>query len=357
MAIYELGQDRIKKIDQASYGELGIKEREDLQRLLKKQIDVVDDNVLVIAEEFRDWEDANRRIDLLGLDRDANIVVIELKRTQDGGHMELQAIRYAAMVSTMTFEKAVAVYSEFLVQADSDEDARESILKFLDWEEPDDELFAQDVRILLVSAEFGKELTTSVMWLNERDIDIRCVRIKPYADNGRTLVDVQQVVPLPEAADYIVRIKEKQQKEKAARKSGRDYTRFNISLGDQELTGIAKRPAVYKIVRYLCDSGITPEEIKNVADYRPNHLFKCVPGKVSSVEFVKKMENIRMQEGKRFDKSRYFCSDEELILCNGSTYALWNQWGKPTYEVIQKIINAFPNKQITCTKGAVDNEV
>ena len=50
MAIYELGRYQIKKIDQASYGELGIKEREDLQRLLKKQIDVVDDNVLVIAE-------------------------------------------------------------------------------------------------------------------------------------------------------------------------------------------------------------------------------------------------------------------------------------------------------------------
>jgi len=33
-------------------------------------------------------------------------VVIELKRTNDGGHMELQAIRYASMVSAMTFERA-----------------------------------------------------------------------------------------------------------------------------------------------------------------------------------------------------------------------------------------------------------
>ena len=53
---------------------------------------------LVISEEFGEWEESRRRIDLLGLDKDANLVVIELKRTEDG---ELQSIRYAAMVSTM----------------------------------------------------------------------------------------------------------------------------------------------------------------------------------------------------------------------------------------------------------------
>jgi hypothetical protein len=58
----------------------------------------------VIAEEFSEWEDSRRRIDLLGGDRDGNLVVIELKRTEDGGHMELQAIRYAAMVSALTME-------------------------------------------------------------------------------------------------------------------------------------------------------------------------------------------------------------------------------------------------------------
>lgn len=36
---------------------------------------------MVIAEEFGEWEDSKRRIDLLGLDREANLVVIELKRT------------------------------------------------------------------------------------------------------------------------------------------------------------------------------------------------------------------------------------------------------------------------------------
>lgn len=65
---------------------------------------------VVVSEEFGDWQDSRRRIDLLAIDQEANLVVIELKRTEDGGHMELQAIRYAAMVSTLTFEQVVRVY-------------------------------------------------------------------------------------------------------------------------------------------------------------------------------------------------------------------------------------------------------
>src|SRR4051794_1927786 len=105
MPIYEITQSEIRKLPETTFGAAGVRERADLQRLLRSNIEVVSPETLVVSEEFGDWEDSRRRIDLLGLDRDANLVVIELKRTEDGGHMELQAIRYAAMVSTMTFEK------------------------------------------------------------------------------------------------------------------------------------------------------------------------------------------------------------------------------------------------------------
>ena len=156
MPIYELNSDHIVKINETSFGQAGLDERKDLQRLLKNQIEVIAPDTLVISEEFGEWEDSRRRIDLLGLDKDANLVVIELKRTEDGGHMELQAIRYAAMVSAMTFDKAVDVYSDYLRKIGSDEDAKDSMLSFLEWDEQDAEVFAQDVNILNVSADFGK---------------------------------------------------------------------------------------------------------------------------------------------------------------------------------------------------------
>lgn len=212
MAIYELNDDTIRKITETTFSTAGVTERGDLQRLLRRQVDVIAPDTLVVSEEFGDWEDSRRRIDLLAIDRDANLVVIELKRTEDGGHMELQAIRYAAMISTMTFNKVVEIYGRYLQRIGEDLDPKASILEFLDWETVDEEAFAQDVRIVLASAEFSKELTTAVIWLGERGLDIRCVRMRPYQDGDRLLLDVQQVIPLPEATEYQVQVREKEQR-------------------------------------------------------------------------------------------------------------------------------------------------
>ncbi len=215
MPVYKITPDRIEPLPTTSFAQRGIKERSDLQRLLRANIDVVAADVLVIAEEFGEWDDSKRRIDLLGVDDKANLVVIELKRGDDGEHMELQAIRYAAMVSGMTFARAVQVYQTFLDRAAKGMNAREELLKHFNWEEPREDDFGQDVRIVLVSGDFSKELTTAVIWLNQRDLDIRCVRIKPYANGSETLVDVQQVVPLPEAEEYMVQVREKEQAQRA----------------------------------------------------------------------------------------------------------------------------------------------
>jgi hypothetical protein len=254
MPIFEVTQDSIRKIGETTFSAAGIRERGDLQRLLRTQIEVIAPDTLVIAEEFGEWEDSRRRIDLLGLDRDANLVVIELKRTEDGGHMELQAVRYAAMVSTLTFEKVVDIFDAYLKRIGRAADARASVLEFLGWDEPDGEVFAQDVRIVLASAEFSKELTTAVMWLNDHGLDIRCIRLQPYDDQSRLLVDVQQVIPLPEAAAYQVQVREKEHRgrqERAerygirrrfwqgllARATARTRLHANISPGEYQWVG------------------------------------------------------------------------------------------------------------------------
>lgn len=212
MPLYELTADAFRQINQSSFRDLKVRERDDLQRLLRTQIEVLDDDLYVLTEEFGDWDDSRRRIDLLAIDLQANLVVVELKRTNDGGHMELQAIRYASMVSAMTFERAEQIHAEFLTRiGEPAEEARSRMLTFLGWEEPDEESFAPDVRMVLVSEDFGKELTTAVLWLRDRDIDIRCVRLRPYQDGGKTMIDVQQIIPLPEADEYQVQLREKEQ--------------------------------------------------------------------------------------------------------------------------------------------------
>lgn len=221
MPLFEMTSTTFRPVPEASFASMGIGERSDIQRLLRTQIDVLGDDLYVLTEEFGDWEDSRRRIDLLAVDAEANLVVVELKRTADGGHMELQAIRYASMVSAMTFERAVQIHADFLRRMGKPaEEAQAHLLEFLGWEEPNQEVFAEDVRIVLVSENFSKELTTAVLWLREREIDIRCVRLQPYHDDGKTLIDVEQIIPLPEAQDYMIRLREKEQQERKS-KAGR----------------------------------------------------------------------------------------------------------------------------------------
>jgi hypothetical protein len=351
MAIYEILSDEFRKVEETSFSAAGIRERADLQRLLRTHVEVISPETLVISEEFGEWQDSRRRIDLLAIDKDANLVVIELKRDEDGGHMELQAIRYAAMVSTMTFEQAVEVYAEHLGRIGSDLDSRSSLLESLEWDEPDEDSFAQNVRIVLAAADFSRELTTAVMWLNEQGLDIRCVRIKPYVYGEKILVDVQQVIPLPEAEDYRVRIKEKQQRERAARKFSPDLTKYDVTINGQTHARLSKRAAIYAVVKFLCDSGIAPEKVAAQVPGRENRMFRSADGALDMAAFVQHMRQEEERGGKRFEERRFYCADDELIHAAGRTYTFTNQWGLDCINAIQNLIQAFPDHRITCMKS------
>ncbi len=354
MAIYEIQATGIQDIHETSFSQAGLRERADLQRLLRDRIDVIAPDTLVIAEEFGQWEDSRRRIDLLGIDDQANLVVIELKRTDDGGHMELQAIRYAAMVSQMTFDRAVDLLAHHLKALGSDEDARQTLLNHLGWDEPDEDMFAQDARIVLAAADFSKEITTSVLWLNERGLDIRCVRIKPYTDGQRVLVDVQQLIPLPEAEDYQVRMREKQQQERKARRGVRE--RFDITVGEDHFPAMERKYAMLKVVQGLCAAGVSPEQIAEVVDWR-KHLFACCPGALDSEAFHAQMPARAQSEGWKFSEARYFTDDDGLIRVNGSTYALLNRWGPRTGTALRRLTERFPDRGVSFRRlGPADLE-
>lgn len=86
-----MSQDAFRPLTQTSFADLRGRERDDLQRLLPTHLEVLGDELSVLSEEFGDGDDSRRRIDLLAIAPQANLVVIELKRSSDGGHMELQA--------------------------------------------------------------------------------------------------------------------------------------------------------------------------------------------------------------------------------------------------------------------------
>ena len=275
MPLFEITPDCLMPFEPTTFAQAKITERGDLQRLLRAKVDAVCPDAMVIAEEFGDWEESKRRIDLLAVDQSGALVVIELKRTEDGGHMELQALRYAAMVSAMTFAQAVDHYHRFCQRSQGEaagtiDDAEEALRTFLEEGGGDDEAddgetveerFGNRVRVVLASAEFGKELTTAVLWLNDQGMDITCVRMRPYRDGTRTVLDIQQIIPLPEAANYQTGLRQKAREERVAKETSRNLTRFDVTVNGVTQFGLPKNRAALAVVHALIAAGATPQKI------------------------------------------------------------------------------------------------
>jgi hypothetical protein len=81
-----------------------------------------------------------------------------------------------------------------------------------------------------VSANFSTEMTTAVLWLNKRGLDVTCIRMRPYRLDSQVLVNIQRLIPLPEAVEYETKICAQcaQQQEGRLAESNRDamFRRF-----------------------------------------------------------------------------------------------------------------------------------
>jgi len=326
---------------------LQVYERADLQRLLRDSPSALGEDLLIVAEEFGDWEDSRRRIDLLAVDRAGRLVVIELKRTDDGGHMELQALRYAAMVASMGFDEVAAALAAHLTKRAGGQgqagDARAELAAFLDAGEDVEPAISADVRIVLVSADFGREVTTAVLWLNRFDgMDIRCVRLVPYEVEGKLLLDIQQLIPLPEAADYQVRLRRKDAaRERAARADGRDFTRYHILVDGVALPDLNKRNAVRVMISELARRGVPLPAIKAAL---PDRALRVLPGLLASPQEV---HAALLAEDASVDVGRYFAEHPLPDDAAGQTYVVFKMWGRNTESTLASLSAAFPDAKIS----------
>lgn len=308
MSLYNIANKNLTALTPTTFAAEGLQERQDLQEALKGCIDAIAPDCLVISEEFSDWEDSRRRIDLLAIDRNANLVVIELKRDDVGAHMELQALRYAAMISTMTFEKACDYFEQYIEKEGLDIVARQEILDFVDLDEGSLDDFGNDVRIVLASADFGKELTTSVLWLRDKGIDISCVRLAPYRYKDDVLINAEQIIPVPEIEEYQVRFREKRSEQRKAQVGTKDYSKFeyrgqlynkrNLALVLMTDWIEQKQPVSLEALLAVFDNSIRRRIAKRI-DEIPENLMK-----------------------------RFHSSEQDLIeLPSGELIAISNQWG------------------------------
>ena len=220
--------------------DLNVKERQHLEEWIKQNPEILGEKFLLIAAEFDKFDKSDKRLDLLMLDRGGRLAIVELKRDAAGSQADLQALRYAAFCSTMTFEEVATSYAKSAGL--SDQEAKQKIVDFLG--DPDYSRLPGEPRIVLAAGSFDDpEITSCVLWLRKFGVDITCVEITPYRmADSRLLLIPRVLIPLPEAKDYLVRVERKSEEEaKPKRVSERDLLEMAHDRGVSDLLEICRR--------------------------------------------------------------------------------------------------------------------
>lgn len=237
--------NQVIPIRRRSFSELGFREREHLQEWIAKRPEILGEELLIIQKEFDGWAETRERLDLLALDKNGNVVVIENKLDDSGKDVVWQALKYAAYCSTLKKSDVADIFEKFRAGAETDQTAKEIIAEFLDaasFEEASvNEGSGQ--RIILTGAKFRPEVTATCLWLINYQIDIQCIRILPFGDGEKLFLNVEHVIPPPEAEDFMVKVGSKEIAEKSTRGELRTSEKKRLAFFSQllpNLTGKAK---------------------------------------------------------------------------------------------------------------------
>ena len=234
--MYQINKEtnNITKLKQCLFRELGFKERDHLQEWIAKNPDVLGEDLLIIQKEYDGFNDTNERLDLLALDKDGNLVVIENKLDDTGRDVTWQALKYTSYCSTLTTAQIIKMYQAYLDRYEnSEDDAKTAILDFLEWEDDNLLLNRADQRIILVANNYRKEVTSTVLWLLNHDINIKCFKATPYSLGSELFLQVEQIIPVPELAEFMIDAKEKEQEEKGKSKIVTDSEAYLLEFWKQ----------------------------------------------------------------------------------------------------------------------------
>ncbi len=229
---YNKKNRQLSHLEETDFASHKIMERQDIEKWVEDNPDILGEELLIITTEYDKFDKTKERLDLLALDKNGKLVIVELKRDDSGKYVELQAIKYAAYCSTLVLNDVMSMRRSYLSgkgENKSEEETKKEILDFI--KNDDFEDIGEKPRIIIASKGFRPEVTATVLWLRKFGVDISCIKLTPYKidDENIGLVSTK-IIPLPEAEDYLIKVEEKEGKEKGLTRTQEEYLHFYKEL-------------------------------------------------------------------------------------------------------------------------------
>jgi len=203
--------NRIHPLKRVSFKELGFRERAHLQEWIAREPLALGEELLIIQKEFAGFSDTSERLDLLAIDKQGSLVIIENKLDDTGRDVTWQALKYASYCSTLSKDEVRSIFQECLDRAGQSQRAEEQLSAFFE-----DEDFAElsinkgfSQRIILIAANFRKEVTSTVLWLSNFRLRVQCFRATPYALGEELFLNVEQIIPTKDTEEFTIGLADK----------------------------------------------------------------------------------------------------------------------------------------------------
>lgn len=244
-------------ISKKTFQELEFKERKHLQEWISKNTDILGERLLIIQKEFSGFDDTKERLDLLALDESGNLVIIENKLDDSGRDVVWQALKYASYCSSLTKNDIKDIFQKYLDAQGEKEHSEKLICNFLETEDFSEiELNSDDQRIIMIAANFRKEVTSTAMWLLDHNIKIKCIKVTPYELNGQVFLDTEQIIPIVDAEDYLIKIANKKQEELINREKKQTRHTIRVEFWTQLLQEMNEKSDLFKNISPSKDNWI-----------------------------------------------------------------------------------------------------
>ena len=248
MFIIDTTKNEATAIGRQTFAGLGFRERDHLQEWIAKNPTMLgeDEELLIIQKEFAGFGETRERLDLLALDKKGNIVVIENKRDDTGADVTWQALKYVSYCSTLTKDDIVSIFQQYL---GNKKDAETELREFFEQDDFSILLEQGDQRIIFVAANFRKEVTSTVMWLFNRGIKIKCIKITPYKHGENIFIDTEQIIPVKDAEEYLIRLAQKKQRESITTEANRLNSEGYFNFWSELLPKMNEQSSLFRNVK------------------------------------------------------------------------------------------------------------
>lgn len=230
-----------------------------LEKWIVENPDLVGEPLLVLGHQLAEFEEDKDRLDILALDRAGEIVLIELKVSEDFRVTDLQALAYAgayarrsskdlartlqrhlqklANAEAQAAAGAPAAESAFTTEGNgtgpvaaapaaptiSFDEAAAKITAFIEVEDFAEWQPSQHVRIKLVAPSFPRRVLQTVKWLGDvYSVRLEAITVRLFETAPQKFsVAFERLLPLPAEEDFDMTIRERENRKRAENTSRR----------------------------------------------------------------------------------------------------------------------------------------